>query len=152
MQRLFNFLTVSVAFIAAMLVGGCAVLQGGAGATESSEPNLRENRTVWEQRVTDRANQRWAYIKEKKFEQAHAFFTASSKKDFTAEMLGLNIRNRGMFDGKVDRVECGDEKCEVWVNVSLTIYIQRVGNKQQIVPFKEDWVIEKGEFHLLRQQ
>ncbi len=149
-----NLLMLCVTFAAAMLVVGCATLQRGDGASakDAPGPNLKENRALWEQRSRARANERWALIKEKRFEQAHAYFSPASAQGFTPEMLSINIRNLNASEGTVDRVECTEEKCEVWVNVSITLRIPRVGNKQQLVPLREDWVIEKNEFHLLRRQ
>jgi uncharacterized protein YceK len=152
-RHMLNLSTIAITLIVAVLVGGCATLSSGDAAKEdASGPNLMQNRAIWEQRSRDRANERWTHIKEKRFEKAHAYFTAASSKGFTPEMLSINIQNLRASEGTVDRVECTEEKCEVWVNVSITIRIPRVGNKQQLVPLREDWVIEKNEFHLLRRQ
>jgi hypothetical protein len=151
-QATYDIPKFAVAAVAAALLGGCATSPNEGDATEASAPSLRENRAVWEQRARDRANERWAHIKEKRFDKAHTYFTAASSKGFTPEMLSINIQNLRASEGAVDRVECTDEKCEVWVNVSITLRIPRVGNKQQLVPLREDWVIEKNEFHLLRRQ
>jgi hypothetical protein len=133
-----------IASIASLWIAGCA--------TKPTAPSLAENKAYWQEQAMQRANLRWAHIRAKRYGEAYAMYTQASRKDFTPEMLARTIQNIRANDGKVDRAECTDEKCEVWVNVELTFKIPRVGNKQQIVPFAEQWVPEEGEIRLLRPQ
>jgi hypothetical protein len=113
-------------------------------------PSIKEDPKFWEKRTMERANQRWAHIRAKEFEQAFAMYTQTSQKDFSAEMLSRQIAQTRMSNGIAESVECNEEVCEVTVNIEITMRIPRVGNKQQTVPFKEQWIVEAGEIRLLR--
>jgi hypothetical protein len=151
MRLISNVFYLSFMAYALAFVGGCAS-SGGASGTDSqaSGNGLMANPALWEANVRERANLRWAHIRNDRFAEALDFYTEASKQGFTAEMVAITKRNISASDGVVDRVECSAEKCEVWVNVTITLRIPRVGNKQQITPLREDWIIEKGAFHLLR--
>jgi hypothetical protein len=116
----------------------------------SAPPVLTFDKEKWEALVRERVDARWKHIEKKDFEPAFSFYTAASRKDLTYQTLALNVRNMRAVTGKADTVECTPEKCDVKVNVTLTVRIPRVGNKQQIVPFQEVWVPENGSLYLIR--
>lgn len=113
-------------------------------------PSIKEDPKFWEKRAMERANQRWVHIRAREFEQAFAMYTQASQKDFSAEMLSRQITQTRMSNGIAESAECKEEVCEVTVNIEITMRIPRVGNKQQTVPFKEQWMVEAGEIRLLR--
>jgi hypothetical protein len=131
-----------------------AVLFSMAGCASTQRPiepvPLTFDKAKWEALARERADARWQFIEKKDFEPAFNFYTAASRKDATYQLLGLNVRNMRAVTGKADTIECTPEKCDVKVNVIITIRIPRVGNKQQTVPFNEVWVPEKGSLYLIR--
>lgn len=135
---------ICVLWTAIVLVSGCA------STPTTVVPTLKDGKAFWEARALERANTRWEHIVAKDFDKAFNMYTTTSRKAFSPELLRRTIAHTKMIDGKVDRVVCGDESCEVWVNTTLIISIPRVGNKQQIVPFREQWVVEDNEIRLLR--
>jgi hypothetical protein len=129
-----------------LAIAACA----SAPPTPSAPAVLAFDKEKWETLVRERADARWKHIEKKDFEPAFDFYTAASKKDLTYQTLALNIKNMRAVTGKADTVECTPEKCDVKVNVTLTVRIPRVGNKQQIVPFQEVWIPENGSLYLIR--
>jgi hypothetical protein len=134
-----------------LLVGSVLVGCASPPAIEKAAPPPPPlPRADWEKVAEARANARWAAIVKKDFAAAFAMYTESSRKVMTEDGLRGAIKQSRMLSGTVDRVECDAEKCDVWVNVMVMHRIPRVGNKQQMVPFKEVWVPEKGTLHLIR--
>ncbi len=142
-----------------LVVAGCATTSGGGAEvgkpvvapvpiTAVSKPF---DKAEWEKLATERANARWALIAEKKFEEAFAFYTDASARDASPAVLGVNMRNMRALGGKVESADCSPTQCEVSVGVTVLFPIPRVGNKQQIIPFKEIWTPEKGTLRLIRQ-
>lgn len=135
--------------LAATLLG--LFLTGCATVGTPSAPPLVFDKATWENLAKARADERWRLIQEKKFDEAFAFFTEASQKNFSSQALAVGIRNMRFTGGKAEEATCTAEKCEVTVNVSITVRIPRVGNKQQVVPFKEVWIPEKGSLYLIRE-
>jgi hypothetical protein len=136
----------ALCFALPLAIAACA----SAPPTPSAPAALIFDKEKWEALVRERVDARWQYIEKKDFEPAFAFYTAASRKDLTYQTLALNIRNMRAVTGKADTVECTPEKCDVKVNVTLTVRIPRVGNKQQTVPFQEVWIPENGSLYLIR--
>lgn len=140
-----KFLRVFVFLGVATLFGGCATV----GAP--SVPELVFEKAGWETLAKARADERWRLIQDKKYEEALALYTESSRKNFSALALATGVRNMRVIGGKAEEAVCSAEKCEVTVNLTISMRIPRVGNKQQVVPFKEVWVPEKGGLYLIRE-
>ncbi len=141
-----NLLVFGKAVVALLFVIAITSFAGCASVPST----IKEDPKFWQKRAVERANQRWAHIRAKEYEKAFAMYTQVSQKDFSPEILGRQIAQTRMSNGVAESAECKEEACEVTVNIDITIHIPRVGNKQQTVPFKEQWVVESGEIRLLR--
>jgi hypothetical protein len=128
---------------------GCVASPEKAAQSESS---MTFDKQGWEKLAMQRADERWRLVSEKKFDEAFAMYTEASRINVNAAWLAAGIRNMRALGGKSEKAECTPEKCIVSVNVTISFRIPRVGNKQQIVPFNEIWMPEKGALYLIREQ
>jgi hypothetical protein len=131
--------------LALVLLGG--TLLAGCATTRSPELDSKH----WEARAMDRATQRWTFVNNKQYDKAYEFFTDASKKGYSVLDFATQVRQLRSTDAKVKSASCLADVCEVVTDVTLTISIPRVGNKQQVLPMPEQWRIENGEIRLIRR-
>jgi hypothetical protein len=113
--------------------------------------NIPKDPVAREQRAMARATERWQHIREKSLEKAYAMFTETSKKGFTIKDLEAQLVRTQMRGGTAKSAVCDADSCAVTVDVELSFRVPRVGNVQQVIPFQEQWLIEKGDFYLIRK-
>ena len=136
-------LLVAVLFLSAgvFTLGGCA-----------SVPSLAENPAIWVEIAKKRSVERWQLLLASQYDKAFAMYTTPSKANFDAAGLRAMVGGMRTKAANVTDATCNPEYCEVGVDITVTIRLQRVGLKQQVVPVRERWVVEDSELRLIRRQ
>lgn len=124
--------------LAAVILG--AFLAACAGVQPQSQ----------EERVEQRAQQRWNHLLAGEFEQAYRFFspgqrTSVSLQNYQRRMLLSKVRYTG---ATVADADCGEDTCTVRVDVgvSLASPVPGVKNYQIERPVTESWVLAENQW------
>jgi hypothetical protein len=108
------------------------------------------DRAQWPTLVKARAEARWKLIASDNYEAAMQYFTVASAKGYNASMLSNVWKPLRPTGAIASDVSCDGEVCSATMNTSISVKLPRVGFRQQTVPLVERWVLENGEFRLIR--
>ncbi len=134
-----KFATLAFALAAAAMVAGC---QPGSESGDASVKSLKA-----------RAEQRWAYLIEKKAEKAYEYLTPGYRKtksleQYIAEKTSVALRWKRATAGET---ECKEDVCTVFISLEYEVSLPNSGGKpiETFAPLREKWVKLSGKWYFL---
>ncbi len=134
-----TFAILAFALAASAMVAGC---QPGSNAGDDSVESLKA-----------RADQRWAYLIEKKAEKAYEYLTPGYRKTKSLEQYVAENSNVGLNwkHASAGKTECEEDVCTVFVSLDYEVRLPNTGGKpiETFAPLREKWVKLSGKWYFL---
>lgn len=104
-----------------------------------------------ETRVKEVSQRRWSDLLAKRYDKLFDYLSAASKHGLTARDYAKQMAAMGFRDARIQAVKCTPEACTVTVEVDVNQRVPRIGAVVHTVAFDERWVVNGGEFGLIRK-
>lgn len=104
-----------------------------------------------ETRVREVSQRRWTDLLAKRYEKLFDYLTAASKHGLTAQDYAKQMAALGFRDARIQSAKCTPEVCTVTVEVDVNQRVPKIGSVVHTVVFSERWVVNDGEFGLIRK-